>query len=41
MAVKHSDHDEFVTELRSEECGQKVNMKKKKNRRKKKTLKQV
>jgi hypothetical protein len=36
MAVKHSNHDEFVTELRLEECSQKVNMKKKKN-----TLKQV
>jgi hypothetical protein len=31
MVVKHSNDDEFVTELRLEECGQKVNMKKKKN----------
>jgi hypothetical protein len=30
MLVKHSNDDEFVTELRLEECGQKVNMKKKK-----------
>jgi hypothetical protein len=34
MVVKHSNHDEFVTELRLEEGGQKVNMKKK-NRKEK------
>jgi hypothetical protein len=29
MVIKHSNHDEFLTELRLEECGQKVNMKEK------------
>jgi hypothetical protein len=42
VVIKHSNHDEFVTELRLDECGQKVNMKKKNRKGKKKnTLKQV